>query len=103
MTTDEYWYWLCNIENVWQQDLDRLFSVFDSPEEIYKAQPYHFKELKILTADQIKALYRSRSEKKIAEKLNKLYKEGIRFVHKESSDFPERLKIIEGCPYSLSI
>ena len=103
MTTDEYWYWLCNIENVWQQDLDRLFSVFDSPEEIYKAQPYHFKELKILTADQIKALYRSRNEKKIVEKLNKLYKEGIRFVHKESSDFPERLKIIEGCPYSLYV
>ena len=103
MTQEEYWYWLCNAGNVWQQDIDRLFKHFSSPEEIYKAQPEQLEKLKILTGEQIKALYRSRNEKNISEKLNKLYKEGIRFIHKESIDYPERLKLIDDCPYSLYV
>ena len=88
MTKEEYWYWLCNAGNVWQQDIDRLFKHFSSPEEIYKAQPEQLEKLKILKGEQIKALYRSRNEKNISEQLNKLYKEGNRFIHKESIDYP---------------
>ena len=37
MREDYYWYWVNNIVGMSNAKLKKLFAVFDTPEEIYKA------------------------------------------------------------------
>lgn len=36
MNNEEYWYWICNIENVWNSTIRKLLEIFKSPKEIYE-------------------------------------------------------------------
>ena len=100
MTNDEYWFWLCNIEEIWQQDIKRLFTVFNSPEEIFNAPAKLISDSKKLSAVQVKNLIDSRKDLASLNKLGSLEKDHIRFIHKDSSEYPDRFKCIPDAPYS---
>lgn len=101
MTNDEYWFWLCNIEGIWQQDIKRILAAFKTPEEVYKAPDELVAASGTLSPAQTQAMALSKKNPSaLIKKQEYLKKNKIRFIHADNPDFPERLKYIPDAPYS---
>ena len=103
MTIEEYWYWLCNIEDVYQDTIEKLIRVFHDPEEIYKAEEEDLVKLAGITAAKARSIVSSKNNFRSSYKLEKLKRSGVRFIHYGSPDYPECLLTLEDKPYSLYV
>ena len=101
MNRTEYWFWLCNIPGIYQETLKKLLSRHPSPEELFGINEEQLLKEGLVSEKQMSAMIQSKMVINAAEKIEELQKKGIRFLHYESEDFPEKLKLIPDPPYCL--
>lgn len=103
MTKEEYWFWLCNIPEIHPEQIRRLLRHFTSPEAIFKETPEESAFGKMLSKKQIRMMKQEKKSLSCLKTLEKIKKEGIRFLYPESPEFPERLKEIPEAPSCLYV
>lgn len=103
MTKEEYWFWLCNIPEIYPEQIRKLLECFPSPEAIWEETPEESAFAKILTETQIRMLKREKKSLSCLKTLEQIKKDGIRFLYPESPEFPERLKLIPEAPSCLYV
>lgn len=101
MTQKEYWYWLCSLSELGQKKKEAILSFFASPEEAFKEKIETFSRLEILTGRDIERINSSRKESDVRESYAKLKGNGIYFVTKEDTEYPEKLKNIYESPLGI--
>lgn len=97
---DYYWYWLNNIEGIGRRTLHKLLQVFHTPEQIYlsdEEQIGHF----LKRNAQRDAFHFSKKEESVIKSYRQLEQKGIRFLHPDSPEYPERLGRIPDSPTGL--
>lgn len=107
MDKDFYWLWLCNIKGVWNGTIEGLLKIFNSPEEIYRADSRTLeKALELIKTNNKKMNYMenivlSRNYDRIMRLRESLNKKGIYFIHINNKCYPEKLRGIKGHPYGI--
>ena len=86
---DFYWYWFTNISGIGVKTQKRLLEYFAHPSHIYNAPDSELKS--ILTKKQWIEFSASKNQGKIDVSIRKLTGRGVRFFHRESPEYPERL------------
>lgn len=108
MDSEEYWYWLCNIKNIWNGTIRKLLEIFNSPKELFECKDKelykYINESKFNNhADIIRNIIESRDEVIIIHNFNKLKEKGIYFVCIENNKYPDKLKHIDNYPYGIYV
>ena len=101
MNRTEYWFWLCNIPGIYQETLQKLLSRYPSPEEVFGIKEEQLLKEGLVNEKQKSAMILSKKNLDVSRKIEELQKKGVRFLHHESEDFPEKLKQIPDPPYCL--
>ena len=96
-----YWYWFVNIKGIGNTTRVRLIEHFSHPRFFYECDPGDLKEL--LSESQIRAFQKSRDYPRVEDGIDRLKREGVRFVHWQSPDYPTRLRNLYDPPYGLYI
>ncbi|MCD8020385.1 MAG: DNA-processing protein DprA, partial [Clostridiales bacterium] len=100
MENDFYWYWFVNIPGVGRVTQKRLLERFGHPKEVFLAPRNRYRDL--LTSKQLASLEQSR--KQINHDIfGELKKNNSRFLHWESTDYPEKFRQIFDPPYGLYV
>ena len=81
MREDYYWYWVNNIVGMSNAKLKKLFAVFDTPEEIYKASDRLLESVNDIRMSDIMAIKESRKDDYIYRQYSDIEKQGIRFTY----------------------
>ena len=102
MTEEQYWFWLCNIKNMWQGKIKKLLTKFKNPKDIFHADEKHFWGLGI-SQNEINMIVHAQRFHRTREQMDKMHEKNIRFISLESKSYPEKLKVLEDKPYSLYI
>lgn len=76
----------------------KLQTVFQSPEEVFKATPQSLESTKILNKAQIKRFYEPEIRENIHSEYENLLNEGIRLLCAEDRDYPQKLLQIKDPP-----
>lgn len=101
-----YWLWLCNIKDMWNGTIRKIFSIIDNPKDIYELSDNEVKglcdELNIEEKICNNIIY-SRNIEKIYNYKADLERKGIRFLSREHINFPNKLKNISDCPYGIYV
>lgn len=104
MTREEEWYWLCNIEGIYQKKIKSLLQVFKTPQSVFFAEENELKEVYGIQDEDIRKIQTAQKEKeKAVEELEKLKEKGIRFIHLEMEEYPEAFLHLQDMPYSLYV
>ncbi len=103
MNRDEYWFWLYTTPDIFREDMERFFKVFQTPQEVYEADTRMLLADHLISERQKVNLDRSKRSQEFRKAMEQMQKDGIRFVHRESEDFPEKLKQIPDAPYGLFV
>ena len=103
MTKDEYWFWLCNIPGIYMEQIQKLLSFYMTPEDIFHADTKEMTNRQLVSDKNAFEIEKSRKKNNYGMKLEQLQKEGVCFLHPESPDYPEKLKMIPDPPYSLYV
>ena len=77
MREDYYWYWVNNIVGISNAKLKKLFAVFDTPEEIYKASDRLLESVNDIRMSDIMAIKESRKDDYVCRQYSDLEKQGI--------------------------
>ncbi len=101
MREDYYWYWVNNIVGMSNAKLKKLFAVFDTPEEIYKASDRLLESVNDIRMSDIMAIKESRKDDYIYRKYSDLERQGIRFTYPGQINYPDKLLNIYDYPYIL--
>lgn len=99
-----YWLWLCNIEGVWRGIIEKLLMYFNKPIEIFNADEKDLANCvnKFGIKEEIlKNIIESRDYRKIDDIKMNLENKNINFCSCENKKFPEKLKVINECPYGI--
>ena len=103
ISNDHLWYWINNIKNVGRKTINNLFDYFGNLKELYYADSSQIEyflnnnKTRIVLNDFIE----SRNADTIIKSYDKLSDNNIRFIHRESIDYPERFRNIPDPPYGL--
>ncbi len=108
MNNEEYWYWICNIENVWNSTIRKLLEIFKSPKEIYECSESELSRYINSSSfknhyELIRNIVKSRNECLINECYNKLHKREIYFISIDNEKYPDRLRGIDNYPYGIYV
>ena len=103
MNREEYWFWLCNIKDIYQYSIDRLIRVFQDPEEIYKASEDQLLKSGTVSRTQAREIVLSKNHARSQQRLDKLKLDGIRFIYYGSEDYPERFRVLDDKPYGFYV
>lgn len=87
---DFYWYWLTNISGIGTKTQKKLLEYFGHPMQVYIASEHEVKAL--LTERQWKNFSASKNQTQLEKSLHRLLERRICFIHRESPEYPERLK-----------
>lgn len=101
MTQEEYWYWLCNIQGLYQDGIKKLLKVFYDPAEIYKASEDMLVKSGCVDKRRAHDIVMSKNNLRSMYRLDKLKKDGITFVYYGSNLYPEAFLTLEDKPYAL--
>lgn len=101
MREDYYWYWVNNIVGISNAKLKKLFAVFDTPEEIYKASDRLLERVNDIRMSDIMAIKESRKDDYVYRQYSDLEKQGIRFTYPGQINYPDKLLNIYDYPYIL--
>ena len=94
-----YWYWLVNIPSLGPAGCRRLLQMHRSPREIFQCSEEELK--KVLPAGKVRALSQSKDLDRCLRELHVLQKNGIKFICRDSEEYPERLRHIYDPPLAL--
>lgn len=102
-TKEEYWFWLCNVKDLYQESIARLIDAFHDPAEVYKASEDQL--LKSNAVDRVKAreIVSSKNHARVQYRLEKLRMDGIRFIHCESPEYPEHFRNLKDKPFGFYV
>jgi len=103
MTKVEYWFWLCNVKDLYQDSIARLLEVFHEPEEVYKASEDTILKSRAVDKTRARAIVNSKKDHRSLYRLDKLRADGIRFIYYGSEDYPESLLALPDKPFSLYV
>lgn len=95
---DKYWIWLSYVPKMWYQKAMKVMTVFDTPEELYKADEKKLEKSGIFTREDIYNIVNSRDKICMEDKWNELAKKNVRFTHIHDTEYPERLIVYEDKP-----
>ena len=99
MKQEVYEYWLYNVPNVGWKTIQRLFRIFGTPEEVYRASPDDLK--KQLSERQAAGLLTLRETWDLEGAFEKMTAAGIQFLTATSPAYPGRLQEIPDPPYGI--
>lgn len=102
-TKEEYWFWLCNIKDIYQDSIHRLLKAFTEPEEIYKASEDQLIASGAVDRIRARAIVSSKSSSRCLYRLEKLKMDGTRFIYYGGEDYPERFMNLEDKPYAFYV
>lgn len=94
---DYYWYWLNNIPGVGRKTLHSLLQAFHTPEQIYLSEEERIGQFLKRNA-QKEAFHFSKNEESVIKSYRQLEHKGIRFLHPDSPEYPERFRNIPDSP-----
>lgn len=100
---DEYWFWLCNLPNIWNGKIRKLLNVFRTPKAVYEASAKQLEMIEGLSAEDILVISDKNSGEKLKEKVAYLKKKEIYFISRESSLYPEGFRKISDAPYGFYV
>lgn len=103
MTKEEYWFWLCNVKDLYQDSIARLIDVFQEPEEVYKASEDELLKSRAVDKVKARAIVTSKKDHRSLYRLDKLKADKIRFIYYGSEDYPEPLLVLPDKPFSLYV
>lgn len=103
MTDKEYWYWLCNIENIGVKKIRAILDLYKTPEFAFHEWGRFAEEICFLSDKEKDTIANSRNQRRIQENYAKLLNRGIYFVTIEDADYPLKLKNIFDPPYALYV
>lgn len=104
MTREEEWYWLCNIEGIYQKKIKNLLRVFQTPKNVFWAKEEQFRNISGIREEDIQKIRQAQKEKnKSIEELAVLKEKGIRFIHWGMEEYPESFTYLSDHPYSLYV
>ncbi|WFR54989.1 DNA-processing protein DprA [Anaerocolumna sp. AGMB13025] len=103
MTQKEYWFWLCNIDQIGLKKTQALLEFFGTPEQIYLDNGKGLEQITVLSKADTEAILKSKESGRIQENYAKLLSKGIYFVTKEEDQYPEKLHNIYNPPYALYV
>ncbi|MDF2542278.1 MAG: hypothetical protein K0S47_1996 [Herbinix sp.] len=103
MIREEYNYWLATLKNIGPRKIEHLLNIFPSSEAIFYAPKEELMNKTNLNEQDIEIIITSKEKEKITEKYAKLLDNGIYFVSKEDSRYPEKLKQIYSAPFALFV
>lgn len=98
----KYWYWLCNIPELWNQKIRLLLQYFGSPEEVYRCKAEQLALIPGITEKNRSDILDSRDGAWKAG-ISELDKRKITFLYPEHKDYPKKLKDLTDAPYSLYV
>ena len=87
---DFYWYWFANIPGIGLKTRKKFLEYFRHPKYVYEASDSEIKVF--LTKKQWERFPFSKNREKSEKEVQRLQKEGIFFIHRESPEYAERLK-----------
>lgn len=100
---DRYWYWMCNIKGLSNRKLLKLLEIYTDPCILYEAEESTIRNLEGISKDDIEKIWNSKENWNLTGEYEKLIRKNIRFVHRNSKDYPDRLKNIPDAPIGLYI
>jgi DNA processing protein len=103
MTQKEYWFWLCNLDNIGLKKIKAILDVYETPEQAFRENSNRIEQINILTEADKSFFYKSKDSPRIQENYAKLVSKGIYFVTKEDKDYPTKLHNIFNPPYALYV
>ena len=95
---NKYWLWLSYLPYMWYDKANKYMSVFNNPEEIYKASEETLKKVGIFTEQEIYNILSSKKIINIEEKCNQMLKKEIKFVTINDEKYPDKLRIYDDKP-----
>lgn len=109
MEKDFYWLWLCNIKGIRNGTIRSLLEIFDTPEEIYKADYNTLKKAsKIVDSKNrntdtnfVENIVRSRNYDTVRRLQETLIQKDIWFISVDHPNYPEKFRSIKGYPYGI--
>lgn len=108
----KYAYWLCNLPGIGDRTIHRMLRVGKSAERIYRECARRETSVQerllnkyqgILTQKQVDAMLESARNVDPEEEYGKLQAMGIRFLHFENREYPEKLRVIPDPPYGIYV
>lgn len=103
MTEEEYWYWLCNLEGMWQGKINKLIERFGHPREVYRANSNQILQVDGINESDLKKLMVSKKKNNTLNELEKLKKNEISFIHFGHRDYPSKFLMMQDKPFSLFV
>lgn len=97
MEQDMYWFWLQEATGLSRGTKQKMLDYFIVPEEIYFASEAQLKQFSRRESG-VEKFLASRKESIIMNNYKKLIDSGVHFVHRESKEYPMRLKNIPDRP-----
>ena len=98
---NQYRYWLYSMEGIGKKTIDILTQNFGTPKEIYNASDHQL--ARFLTQKQMQVFRKARAEQEPGRMYEALIKNNIRFIPRESTLFPEKLREIPDAPYAIYV
>ncbi len=103
MNTEEYWFWLCNIEDIYQSDIKLLLNYFGSAENVFSGDVFEMVRKGMISEEKGNAVKRSRETLECFNVFEKMQKSEIDFIFYGSPSYPKKFYFIENPPYSLYV
>lgn len=100
---ERYWFWICNLQNIWNGKIRKLIDVFGTPKDVYEASEERLKSIVGLDLEDIKTILDGKDMYKLEEKYAYLRKNAIRFISRESALYPESFRKIADAPYGFYV
>lgn len=98
---DYYWYWLCNIPGIGRTKINLLLDEYGDAKHVYQSELSTYNAPYGISTRDIERMNESKKDKKIYEEFCALNDSGITFIHKQSDNYPSRLKNISDAPVGL--
>ncbi len=103
MTEKEYWFWLCNLEQIGLKKIQAILDYYGTPEQVYRDKGGGLDQINLLTSSDREFILKSKESGRIQENYAKLLSKGIYFVTKEESHYPAKLHNIYNPPFALYV
>ncbi len=103
MTHKEYWFWLCNIEQIGLKKIEAILNVYETPEQAFHDSGNGLYQIDIITKSDKELIQRSKDVVRIQDTYAKLVSKGIYFVTKEENNYPPKLRNIFNPPFALYV
>ncbi|MBO4835891.1 MAG: DNA-processing protein DprA [Lachnospiraceae bacterium] len=114
MTREEIWYAVTSCKGITRQEIERILDVVGDPSALFGTNRESALDLltersalfsgrAAITPERAKLLRTQWDEGRIHEEMDDLERNGIRFVCRDSADYPERFRILKDPPFGLYV